>query len=172
MKGRRPHVIPLAPLALGIFEISSEEPGLTRDVLPGSLPADESERTGAKPDLEALTALPPDVRAALDRRTAKKWLPGAFEVCELHGDLPLQRLALPNQLLRGDVWPTPTGRETRRYRLRDLQRAVRAARTGNPNAIRKADVMLSHLSPGRYVLEIAAAGRDGRRELPHGFDGV
>ena len=24
------------------------------------------------------------VRAALDRRTAKRWLPGAFEVCELH----------------------------------------------------------------------------------------
>ena len=33
------------------------------------------------------------VRAALDRRTAKKWLPGAFEVCELH--------VLPDQQSRG-----------------------------------------------------------------------
>ncbi len=35
------------------------------------------------------------------------------------------------------------GLDARRYRLRDLQRAVRSARSGNPNAIRKADVMLS-----------------------------
>ncbi|GAB3351571.1 GNAT family N-acetyltransferase [Modestobacter lapidis] len=33
------------------------------------------------------------VRQALDRRTAKQWLPGAFEVCELH--------VLPDQQSRG-----------------------------------------------------------------------
>ena len=44
---------------LGVFQISGEDPGETRKVLPGSLPSDESERKGKKSDLEALTALPP-----------------------------------------------------------------------------------------------------------------
>ena len=39
------------------------------------------------------------VRAALDRRTAKKWLPGAFEVCELHVHPDHQSRGLGRQLL-------------------------------------------------------------------------
>jgi ribosomal protein S18 acetylase RimI-like enzyme len=39
------------------------------------------------------------VRAALDRRTAKAWLPGAFEVCELHVHPDSQSRGLGRQLL-------------------------------------------------------------------------
>jgi len=53
------YVIADDELALGIFRLSGDEPGETKPVLPGELPGDESERKGAKPDLEALTALPP-----------------------------------------------------------------------------------------------------------------
>jgi ribosomal protein S18 acetylase RimI-like enzyme len=43
------------------------------------------------------------VRAALDRRTAKKWLPGAFEVCELHVHPDFQSRGLGRQLLQALV---------------------------------------------------------------------
>jgi ribosomal protein S18 acetylase RimI-like enzyme len=43
------------------------------------------------------------VRAALDRRTAKKWLPGAFEVCELHVDPGSQSQGLGRRLLHALV---------------------------------------------------------------------
>ena len=43
------------------------------------------------------------VRAALDRRTAKKWLPGAFEVCELHVHPEHQSRGLGRQLLHALV---------------------------------------------------------------------
>ena len=39
------------------------------------------------------------VRAALDRRTAKRWLPDAFEVCELHVHPEHQSRGLGRQLL-------------------------------------------------------------------------
>jgi ribosomal protein S18 acetylase RimI-like enzyme len=39
------------------------------------------------------------VRQALDRRTAKQWLPGAFEVCELHVLPDQQSKGLGRQLL-------------------------------------------------------------------------
>ena len=39
------------------------------------------------------------VRAALDRRTAKRWLPGAFEVCELHVHPEHQSQGLGRRLL-------------------------------------------------------------------------
>jgi ribosomal protein S18 acetylase RimI-like enzyme len=39
------------------------------------------------------------VRAALDRRTAKRWLPGAFEVCELHVHPDHQSRGVGRQLL-------------------------------------------------------------------------
>ncbi|WP_081975435.1 GNAT family N-acetyltransferase [Modestobacter caceresii] len=39
------------------------------------------------------------VRNALDRRTAKQWLPGAFEVCELHVHPDRQSQGLGRQLL-------------------------------------------------------------------------
>src|SRR5687767_1485864 len=58
-RGDFAYVIADDELGLGIFQISGTEPGEVKSVLPGSLPADESERKGAKPDLEALTALPP-----------------------------------------------------------------------------------------------------------------
>lgn len=58
-RGDFAYVIADDELGLGVFQISSDEPGETRPVLPGSLPAEESERKGMKPDLEALTALPP-----------------------------------------------------------------------------------------------------------------
>ena len=46
-------------LDLGVFEISSQRPGRMRRALPGELPDDAEGRAKAKPDLEALTALPP-----------------------------------------------------------------------------------------------------------------
>jgi Family of unknown function (DUF6929) len=46
-------------LHLGVFRLSSSEPGRLRRVLAGELPDDHSERSGLKPDLEALTVLPP-----------------------------------------------------------------------------------------------------------------
>jgi ribosomal protein S18 acetylase RimI-like enzyme len=47
------------------------------------------------------------VRAALDRRTAKRWLPGAFEVCELHVHPDHQSRGLGRQLLHALVAGTP-----------------------------------------------------------------
>jgi ribosomal protein S18 acetylase RimI-like enzyme len=47
------------------------------------------------------------VRAALDRRTAKKWLPGAFEVCELHVSPDHQSQGLGRQLLHALVEGLP-----------------------------------------------------------------
>ncbi|MBW3653675.1 MAG: hypothetical protein KY433_08795 [Actinobacteria bacterium] len=46
-------------LELAVFRMSSPAPGELRQVLPGALPLDEQERKAAKPDLEALTVLPP-----------------------------------------------------------------------------------------------------------------
>jgi hypothetical protein len=46
-------------LHLGVFRLSSNEPGQLRRVLAGDLPDDHSERSRLKPDLEALTVLPP-----------------------------------------------------------------------------------------------------------------
>jgi ribosomal protein S18 acetylase RimI-like enzyme len=47
------------------------------------------------------------VRAALDRRTAKRWLPGAFEVCELHVHPDAQSRGLGRQLLHALVADLP-----------------------------------------------------------------
>jgi hypothetical protein len=44
---------------LGVFQLSSNEPGSLRRVLDGELPGDADERSRTKPDLEALTVLPP-----------------------------------------------------------------------------------------------------------------
>jgi hypothetical protein len=46
-------------LHLGVFEVSSGEPGTLVRVLEGELPDDHGERSKHKPDLEALTLLPP-----------------------------------------------------------------------------------------------------------------
>jgi hypothetical protein len=46
-------------LVLAVFEVSSDAPGRTERVLSGELPADSAARKEAKPDLEALTVLPP-----------------------------------------------------------------------------------------------------------------
>jgi hypothetical protein len=46
-------------LQLGVFELAANRPGTIRQVFPGDLPDDPSERKGAKPDLEGLTTLPP-----------------------------------------------------------------------------------------------------------------
>jgi ribosomal protein S18 acetylase RimI-like enzyme len=47
------------------------------------------------------------VRAALDRRTARKWLPGAFEVCELHVHPDQQSQGLGRRLLHALVADLP-----------------------------------------------------------------
>ncbi|MPQ97700.1 GNAT family N-acetyltransferase [Modestobacter sp. I12A-02628] len=47
------------------------------------------------------------VRNALDRRTAKKWLTGAFEVCELHVHPDAQSRGLGRQLLHALVEGLP-----------------------------------------------------------------
>ena len=46
------------------------------------------------------------VRVALDRRTAKRWLPGAFEVCELHVHPEAQSQGLGRKLLHALVADT------------------------------------------------------------------
>lgn len=46
-------------LHLGVFQLSSSEPGRLWRVLAGALPSDHDERSDLKPDLEALTVLPP-----------------------------------------------------------------------------------------------------------------
>ena len=46
-------------LDLAVFELSSPEPGRMRRALEGELPEDRDGRSREKPDLEALTALPP-----------------------------------------------------------------------------------------------------------------
>ncbi|MBA3263986.1 MAG: hypothetical protein H0T69_16260 [Thermoleophilaceae bacterium] len=46
-------------LFLGVFEVSTDVPGRLERVLSGDLPTDRDGRKGAKPDLEALTVLPP-----------------------------------------------------------------------------------------------------------------
>jgi hypothetical protein len=46
-------------LHLAIFDASSSAPGKLRRALSGELPAEKDERKAKKPDLEALTALPP-----------------------------------------------------------------------------------------------------------------
>lgn len=46
-------------LSLGVFRMSDGGPGELRVALPGELPADDDARRSAKPDLEALTVLPP-----------------------------------------------------------------------------------------------------------------
>ena len=47
------------------------------------------------------------VRAALDRRTAKRWLPGAFEVCELHVHPEHQSRGIGRRLLHALVEGLP-----------------------------------------------------------------
>jgi hypothetical protein len=46
-------------LDIAVFELSTGEPGEMRRALPGELPEDPEERKEEKPDLEALTMLPP-----------------------------------------------------------------------------------------------------------------
>jgi hypothetical protein len=46
-------------LHLGVFELNSSEPGRLERVLEGDLPDGHAERSKQKPDLEALTLLPP-----------------------------------------------------------------------------------------------------------------
>jgi hypothetical protein len=46
-------------LSLAVFRLSRPDPGVLRRALPGELPVDEDERKADKPDLEALTVLPP-----------------------------------------------------------------------------------------------------------------
>src|SRR5215207_3273500 len=49
-------------LELAVFRLSSAKPGELRTALPGALPDDPGERARRKPDLEALTTLPPSQR--------------------------------------------------------------------------------------------------------------
>src|ERR1044072_3564436 len=46
-------------LDLAVFELSSSDPGTLHRALSGELPADDDARARDKPDVEALTALPP-----------------------------------------------------------------------------------------------------------------
>ena len=58
-RGSFAYVIGDDELFLAAFDLTGSEPGSIRRVLEGELPADEDKRKAAKPDLEALTALPP-----------------------------------------------------------------------------------------------------------------
>jgi hypothetical protein len=58
-RGDYVYVIGDDELGLGVFRMSKEAPGELRTVLRGELSADHDERKREKPDLEALTVLPP-----------------------------------------------------------------------------------------------------------------
>lgn len=58
-RGDFAYVIGDDQLHVGVFRMSVPEPGETRRVLDGALPRDADARKDAKPDLEALTMLPP-----------------------------------------------------------------------------------------------------------------
>jgi hypothetical protein len=58
-RGSFAYVIGDDELFVGVFDLATQEPGRLERALEGELPGDDGERKGAKPDLEALTALPP-----------------------------------------------------------------------------------------------------------------
>ena len=58
-RGEFVYVIGDDELHLGVFRLSSSEPGRLQRVLGGDLPDEHGKRSGRKPDLEALTLLPP-----------------------------------------------------------------------------------------------------------------
>jgi hypothetical protein len=58
-RGDHVYVIGDDLLALAVYRMSRPGPGTLARVLEGELPVDEGERKAAKPDLEALTGLPP-----------------------------------------------------------------------------------------------------------------
>jgi hypothetical protein len=58
-RGDYVYVIGDDELGLGVFRLSNQSPGALRPVLSGKLSADYDERKKEKPDLEALTLLPP-----------------------------------------------------------------------------------------------------------------
>jgi hypothetical protein len=58
-RGDHVYVIGDDLLSLAVFRLSRPEPGRLSQALAGELPAGEDERKAAKPDLEALTVLPP-----------------------------------------------------------------------------------------------------------------
>lgn len=58
-RGDHLYVVGDDELHLGVFRISSPEPGTLRRALSGELPAEAKERKRHKPDLEVLTLLPP-----------------------------------------------------------------------------------------------------------------
>ena len=58
-RGDYVYVIGDDELSLGVFRLSKEAPGELRPVLSGQLSSDHGERKREKPDLEALTLLPP-----------------------------------------------------------------------------------------------------------------
>jgi ribosomal protein S18 acetylase RimI-like enzyme len=102
------------------------------------------------------------VRAALDRRTAKRWLPGAFEVCELHVHPDHQSRGLGRQLLHALLagLPHPAAllstpdNDTKAFRLYhadgfvDLARNHRFPGDSRPFAILGARLPLSPPAPG------------------------
>jgi hypothetical protein len=58
-RGQFVYVIGDDLLQIGVFELAAREPGVLRQVFAGDLPDDPKRRGTHKPDLEALTALPP-----------------------------------------------------------------------------------------------------------------
>ena len=103
------------------------------------------------------------VRAALDRRTAKKWLPGAFEVCELHVHPDHQSQGLGRRLLHALVADLPhpaallstPDADTKAFRLYraegfvDLARGYHFPGDARPFAILGARLPLRLREPGQ-----------------------
>jgi hypothetical protein len=63
-RGAFAYVIGDDELAIGVFDLSTDRPGRLRRALAGELPTDDADRKREKPDLEALTAVPPFAGAA------------------------------------------------------------------------------------------------------------
>jgi hypothetical protein len=112
-RGSFAYVIGDDELFLAAFDLTGSEPGTLHRVLEGELPGDEADRKAAKPDLEALTALPPLEGAAhggllgLGSGSGERRDRGFFWALEpdgaLHGDPLTIELAPLYERLRDEV---------------------------------------------------------------------
>ena len=114
-RGSHAYVIGDDALFLAAFDLTGSEPGSLHRVLEGELPDGEADRKAAKPDLEALTALPPMEHSphggilGLGSGSGERRDRGFFWALEadgaLHGECATIELAPLYERLRGETGP-------------------------------------------------------------------